>query len=82
MSDRLAMRTRRKITIVKAGLDGGALCDAKRHSSKHFASMVAKLREDGVTDAAIVRAMAESKMIIDALGSRPPTARRVRYGKS
>ena len=71
------MRTGRKAVI-----DGAALCDAKRHSPRHFATMVSKLREGGATDAEIVRAMAESKAIIDALGSRPRPVQRIRYGKS
>jgi hypothetical protein len=54
------MQTRRKI-------DGAVLCHAKRSSPKRFASMVARLRQGGATDAEIVM---ESKVIIDALGSR------------
>jgi hypothetical protein len=51
-------------------IDAGALIAAKRASRKRYEQTVAFYRTAGFTDREIVAAMANSREVIDAVGSR------------
>jgi hypothetical protein len=60
--------------------NGDALIRAKRWSAARYEKEVARQRKLGFSDAQLVQAMAESRVLVDPFGSAP-APRRPRYGR-
>jgi hypothetical protein len=60
----------------KIEIDGAQLIRDRRRSASRFEQSVKFYRECGHTDAAIVRAMANTTVLIDALGVAPKRPRK------
>jgi hypothetical protein len=62
-------------------INGDELVYAKYWSKKRYEELIQKYREGGATDGQLIQAMLSSRELVDAVGSTPMRARRVRNKK-